>query len=234
MSGAIINIPTGLSLEAVSDGFLAAVPDGLIYLNYFGADRLDRDLAEVQDPTILGNPVVDGRWMEGFGNSRGVTPGFSQQADFTYMAVFRQTAAANAMIFGNFNGTGDGGAWLYVDNATGVIQLGAIIGGALVNLGNSSFIRAADSTPYLVTGQFNSGTGQRLLECPTLSALTSATGSAPDATSNKPRVGAAVASYTQTTQIAFAAAWNRALSAAERALAYAQIRAFMSANGITV
>ena len=232
MGGAIINIPTGLSLEAISDGFFAAAPDGLVYLNYFGVDLLERDLSGNQEPSILGNPPVSGRWVECGGNYHGVTPGFDQPDDFTYMAVFRQVVQTSGMIMGNYSGASAGGAWLFVTND--LITLAASIGGSIEMLNDPSMLRVANGTPYLVCGQYDSASELRRLECPTLESSVEDTGGVIGANSSKPRVGASYATFSSDTDIAFAAAWDRVLTSEEKNKMYAQVRAFMTANGITV
>lgn len=251
----IEHIISGMDASELNVGYSPLIPQGLEYLNFFGGSApLTRNLAPGKPgATIVGNPPV-GSMAEGIKTSYGqhyIQTAAAHTAEMTLLAVAKAEEEGENFLISNYaspavnttlrlNSSGMAGQGrvradsiaAYKDGAGATISYGASVV-ETSNVGQfatvASRFKLMPLTGFVQTNDFTSGGTRR-------------TGTAPPAviTPNlgvNLRIGSGTGSFAgaKSPRILAAAIWSRALSDAEIAQQYRQLREFYaSQKGVSV
>lgn len=250
MSGILIRVK-GASFEANAVGFIPPVADGLEYWNFFsgGANKVTRNLALGKaGSTLVGVPTYNADSAVFTAATAYLQTGVDDTAEMTFIAVAKPLIDASAHIISSFsaprvNGAGGGNSqgkslW-FTGGSSGDGLVQAVAAQARWDgVGSSSTLTSSGSLG-LPVGQWQAITG---LMGPTSNQLRlPATGFIdtdtpllqPDLSTGKLRIGSATVGNASV-EIAFAAIYNRVLSAQEADDVYAFLKGYYSRRGIAI
>ncbi|WP_158972018.1 CAP domain-containing protein [Chachezhania sediminis] len=241
--GALLTIPAGLNIEAVADGYEAAVATGLVYANFFNTTaNLQRNLADGGDPgTSFGTPVVDAEFAE-VGEDDYIDTGIpSPTGDFTWIVVANTTDNdQTSWLINSRNAAADTGHWLYrAQFAPDRLTAGGyfdVSGVPTADTLTSPIGILTEGVPFCVALRYNATSGLRKIDALTAGEATSDTvADPPEASSDTILIGRTVDDISSGgSGIAAVFLYDRSLSDSELAVQYAQIKAAMAVVGVTV
>lgn len=234
MSGINIIVPNA-DFSGTALRWSPPVPDGLEYANFFTASGvLSRNLAPGKAAsTVLGSPTVEDDFAQLTHGSAYIETAAPLPDDFTYFVVAK--ASVSGYLIGSYRTSGDAQASLFLNSTSKVVFSSSTWNGSAI--AQSSYIYTQSPAypvpPWAIAGRYTSATKVKKIDIPTIASSGSVTGSLPMPTpnANKIRLGYGTAG---SSQIAAAFIWSRAISDVELATAYASVKAFYAARGISI